>query len=167
MGLGGQPSTEHFENLLYQKVSALAEHQVIWVEDESRRVGDVFVPEFFHHALRHSPVVAIRVSEEERIANIVEEYAAQPDVELLEAVGLLKKRLGGQAAAQASELILQGRYAEVVTILLPYYDKLYRYGLGKRISESVEQVALEDLSRFDRIHLLSGIRAKWQKIFFG
>mgnify|MGYP000079539365 CR=1 FL=1 len=44
VGLSSQPSTEHFENLLFQAMQSLPEGNSVWLEDESRRIGEVFIP---------------------------------------------------------------------------------------------------------------------------
>jgi len=45
IGQGEQPSSEQFENLLSLEMEALDGEKVVWIEDESRNVGKVFVPE--------------------------------------------------------------------------------------------------------------------------
>lgn len=166
VGLGAQPSTEHFENLLYQAMADFPDQTCVWVEDESRRVGDVFLPESFHAELRKSRVYAIHVSDEERIRNIFNEYAPHSNQELLQAIALLRKRLGGLLTDQADDLIRQHKYETVIRLLLPYYDKRYRYGLSKRNPSQTQEVDLEYLSDSERITLFKKLRLTAEEEIF-
>lgn len=44
LGRGDQPTQQQFENDLALQWRALAPHRPVWIEDESRRIGDVGVP---------------------------------------------------------------------------------------------------------------------------
>lgn len=165
-GLIGQPTTEQFENNLFEEASRIPDNSFIWVEDESRRIGDLFLPDLFHNALRAAPVIAVRISDSERKSILVKEYASQPQEDLLRAVELLRKRVGGLVAQTAIKSIKAGYYGEVVDLLLPYYDQLYGYGLNKRESKSIHSVDLEFLSQQERIQKLKLIRQAMEKDFF-
>jgi tRNA 2-selenouridine synthase len=43
-----QPTTEQFENNLFSIVQNLNPNQPIWVEDESRLIGQVAIPDAFY-----------------------------------------------------------------------------------------------------------------------
>ncbi len=158
VGLGSQPSTEHFENLLFKEIQNSPDGSAIWVEDESRRIGEIFLPEKFHTTLRKSPVVFVKVSDDERRENLVTEYARQPHEELLEAVKVLSKRLGGLMTKQTLMALDEKDYGGVVDLLLPYYDKLYSYGVEKRSESKIYPIDLSQLSGSERITVLAKMR---------
>ena len=66
VGLTGQPSTEHFENLLYHEMQKHPQMSCVWIEDESRRIGQIFIPEYFHNEMRATKVVVVMISDKER-----------------------------------------------------------------------------------------------------
>ena len=71
-----QPSVATFENALAR---ACLKHQstTLVLEDESRTIGRVAVPESWYHRMRNSPIVLVDASLEERIAHIQHEYVDQ------------------------------------------------------------------------------------------
>jgi len=51
-----QPTTEHFANLLFHEWKELDDRRPLWVEDESRNIGSVFMPENFYLNMQDTPV---------------------------------------------------------------------------------------------------------------
>ena len=130
-----QPSTEHFANLLAWELMALdaaKEERAIWVENESRQIGRVYVPEEFHKRLRTAPVLELERSEEDRVMHLLSMYGkASPDA-LAAAFEKIRDKLGGQHAQAAVAHVGKGDLASAARIALVYYDKTYRHGLDKR-----------------------------------
>ena len=139
----------------------------VWIEDESRRIGQIFIPEYFHNEMRATKVVVVMISDKERKKILLAEYAGQPDDELMESVELLRKRLGGLLTQQAIESIKAKDFAHVIDLLLPYYDKLYNYGLSQRPKESLIEVDLSQLTDKERLVKLSEVRRLVEQNFFG
>jgi len=158
VGLIGQPSTEQFENLLFQAMQSFPKGTSVWLEDESRRIGEIFIPEYFHQAMRNASVVVVTISDEERKKVLLDEYAGQADEELIEAIELLRKRLGGLVTQEAIEAIKRADFGSVVDLLLPYYDKMYNFGLDKRDTDSLIKADLRQKSDKERLVLLSDLR---------
>src|SRR5690606_20923019 len=63
----GQPTTEQFQNLLYQAFSVLDLSKVIWIEDESMRIGQVNLPQRLYQRMEESPRVVLDISLAERV----------------------------------------------------------------------------------------------------
>jgi tRNA 2-selenouridine synthase len=127
-----QPSTEQFENLMFEQLHQFDPSRPIWVEDESMRIGKVFIPEGFWRQMEKASLIRLKVPMALRVENLVKEYALAQDEDLRESLGRIEKRLGGQhvkAALKAMEAKDYGRAAEIA---LRYYDKAYRYGLEKK-----------------------------------
>lgn len=137
-----QPSTEQFENQLYQVWQQLDPNKRIWIEDESRRIGSCLVPLAFWQQLQSAPVVILNVPLAERIQFLVEHYGYFDHQLLREALGRIKKRLGGQHHQAAIEALAQGDYATVAEITLVYYDKTYRYDLAKRDASQIQEISV-------------------------
>ena len=157
-GLSDQPSTEHFENLLYAEMQKMPAGSAVWLEDESNRIGSVFLPDDFYKQLRITHLAFVQVSDKERTDILVEEYGAQPADELAEAIKRLKQRLGGLITQKALGSLAEKKYGDVVSLLLPYYDKLYKEGLSKRDQEKVHMIDLSHTSDNERINLLRKFR---------
>lgn len=132
-----QPTTEQFENNLFFALQQLNHKLPIWVEDESRLIGNVLIPEKFFNKIRKMPVYFLDVSLEERIKHLVANYASLSHDKLADAIGRITKRLGCDNAKFAQEELEKRNYDKVVEITLTYYDKYYLKGLQKRENSKI------------------------------
>lgn len=121
-----QPSTEHFTNLLFDAISKLDVSKPIWVEDESRMIGKVFMIDEFFHQLRSSPTIQLQVPFDWRVKNLVEVYGNCPKEVLKENFAAIQKRLGGQHYKTAIEALDNDDLAMAAAVGLSYYDKVYQ-----------------------------------------
>lgn len=135
-----QPSTEHFENLLWQAVRDLSPGRPVWVEDESLMIGRVRIPAPFFEAMRQTTLYFADMPIEERADRLVVDYGRFPTEELAEAVRRIEKRLGPQHCKTALEALEQGDLRTVALITLAYYDKAYRRGLEGRDPDQVVRI---------------------------
>lgn len=143
LGQQPQPTTEHFENILFTQLCKLDATRRIWLEDESKAIGSVFIPDAFFAQMRESPVLAIERPKDVRVKRLVEEYAFFNPSELSAAVNRISKRLGGDNTKACLEGIESGNIARAIEISLSYYDKTYTYGLGNRTQKPI-QIELGD-----------------------
>jgi tRNA 2-selenouridine synthase len=136
-----QPTTEQFENNLFDVINSLDVTQRIWIEDESIAVGKVFLPLAFWKRLSAAPVVEIAVEKINRVERLVSEYGKTNPDEFLQAMSGIVKKLGGQHYKTASEKLLAGDWHATIDIVLTYYDKAYRNGLERKQHRIVKRVA--------------------------
>lgn len=132
-----QPTTEQFENNLFSIVRCFDTNQPIWVEDESRLIGRIEIPNGFFSKMRDLPVYFLNVPIEERTKHLVTTYANLNPYKLAEAITRITKRLGYDNAKFALEELEKKNYHKVVTISLIYYDKYYLKGLQKREASEI------------------------------
>ncbi len=132
LGEPAQPSPEMFENKLAMALRTLAPDRTIWLEDESRRIGNVNMPLAFWNTMRRSPVFFMEVPFEERLKYITTEYGKFKKEQLVNAIMRIQKRLGGLNTKNAINHILEDNFTEAFSILLGYYDKFYGHGLHDR-----------------------------------
>lgn len=146
IGQPAQPSVEQFENIFAEALRKQDPDQPIWIENESRKIGRLILPDKFYHQMLAAPLVDIFKTEQERITLIAEEYADLPVDELIFAVLRLKKRLGGLRTSQAIEAIVEEKHTEWISNMLIYYDKAYTFDLDKHAEGNTIQL---DLSGMD------------------
>jgi len=137
LGQQQQPSSEHFANLLYFELQSVNNDIPVWIEDESRNIGSVFMPDDFYKTLQAAPSVILMLDAEKRIPNLVREYASFPRKQLQESVLKVSKRLGAENAKKVLEFINYGDFTEAVRLMLLYYDKTYMYSLRKRNDQKI------------------------------
>src|SRR5258706_4956438 len=127
-----QPTTEQFQNDLFEEISKLDISKHVWVEDESLAIGKIFLPEDFWLTMKQRPLVQMDVSKEIRIQRLVNEYGPADRATFLEIMGKITKKLGGQHFKEARQKLLQGDMASTIDILLTYYDKAYLESINRR-----------------------------------
>jgi tRNA 2-selenouridine synthase len=130
--MGQQPTTEQFQNDLFEEILKLDLSKPVWVEDESIAIGKIFLPNDFWLTMAKSPLVKMEVSKEVRIGRLVNEYGPADKEEFLQIMGKITKKLGGQNYNAAKEKLLQGDMASTIDYLLTYYDKAYLSSIEKR-----------------------------------
>ncbi len=132
LGEAPQPTSEQFENNLYREVSKLDLQKPVFLEDESRSVGKVVIPEVFFVKMREAPVIRLEMAKELRILRLVKDYAQFPKEQLIESVMKIERKLGGQNAKTIINAIQTEDFETAIDKVLVYYDKTYSYGLEKR-----------------------------------
>ena len=127
-----QPSTEQFGNNLYDELRRNDNNIPFWVEDESRNIGTVFIPDCFYEKMQDSPAVILMMNMELRLPRLINEYSTFPRQSLKESVLRISKRLGGDNTRDALDAIEHDDFSKAIEISLRYYDKAYQYGLKKK-----------------------------------
>ena len=137
-----QPSSELFENLIYDQWQRLDPTRRIWLEDESRNVGSCFIAPPLWVQMRAAPVAFIEVPKDVRVKRLVHEYTGIDHALLVEATARIERRLGGLAAKQCLAALAENDYATVADLTLVYYDKAYLHGLSQRNPGTVHTLPL-------------------------
>ena len=148
LGEDVQPGQEMFENLLAVELYKTADKGIknvtnaehysqnsgtcIWLEDESRHIGTIGIPNAFWNQMRRSPLFFIDIPFEERLKFIMASYGQFKEKELVRAIERIQKRLGGLEAKNAIKYLKKKDLAESFRILLHYYDKWYLKSLYSR-----------------------------------
>jgi tRNA 2-selenouridine synthase len=129
LGEEAQPSVEQFENLLFNSLYELDKSKPIWVENESRSIGRVFIPQGFWDSMKKGCLHNIEIPHNERLTRTVKDYQKFPKEALIEVFKTIEKKLGGQHCLAAISALQKNDYRKAAEIALVYYDKTYQYGL--------------------------------------
>ncbi|MFN7118239.1 MAG: tRNA 2-selenouridine(34) synthase MnmH [Saprospiraceae bacterium] len=132
-----QPSVEQFENNLFEAYYKLNKNRRIWIEDESKAIGRVYIPDGFWRQMTHAPHIKLEIPLQARIQHLVDIYANYPKAYLVESFTKIKKRLGGLHLNQALEALERNDFAEAARIGLVYYDKTYEYCLQNKTDATI------------------------------
>ena len=137
LGQPAQPTNEQFENNLYSRWSALDFSKLVWMEDESRMIGKVTLPDPMVDHISNSPLIRVDLDAAIRIMRLVKEYAGYDKELLSNAIKRIGERLGGTRTREAITAIESSRFDEVAAIALSYYDKAYLYSMKRRKNMTV------------------------------
>ena len=133
--IGLQPRTQkRFENLFLQELERLNDQEQIFVEGESRKIGNVQIPAFFYKAMLQGKHILIKRSLEKRADAAVNEYFGSKEQvqEIRKITESLWKVIGKQKKEEVLRLLDEEKLAEAAKILLEfYYDPLYSHTLQK------------------------------------
>lgn len=161
-GLPGepQPSQKRFDSLLWLRLRALDPSRPVYVESESRKIGQLRVPEALHERMRASPCLWLEMPEAARVELLLQDYAhflADPEgfCTLIDGLITLRGRdtvRSWQAQARA------GDWATLFAALMrEHYDPGYERSLQGHFPQlaqarrlelaNAEPAALQDLAR--------------------
>ena len=138
LGQPPQPTQEQFENDLAAALAALPADRPLWVEDESRTIGGLGIPNEFFAQMQAAPLLVLDVPREARVRYLAADYGRHEAAELAAAVLRLRKRLGGLVTKEALGAIAENDMPRMVELVLAYYDKAYGYGLEGRQGVTVK-----------------------------
>jgi len=126
-------SQKKFESLLMQKIILIENERCAVIEGESRKIGDLHIPQTLYKQMLESPGIMIETPIELRADIIVREYTKDINrVEVLEIVKSLGPKLGGKKVEKLIDLFESDALRQFVLLLLElYYDPLYRHTVEK------------------------------------
>jgi len=142
IGQETQPTGEQFENNLFTQWQTMDPAFPVWLEDESKAVGSVFIPDELFYQMKRSPVIKIDMDFDLRVKRLEREYATFPPDQLKDAVARIRKRLGEENARIAFDAIDRFQFTKAIELSLSYYDKTYDYGLNRRDAQTVHTIRL-------------------------
>lgn len=126
----GQPTTEHFQNMVFEAFRNLDRQCPIWIEDEDMRIGTVNIVEPLFRQMSQSPHYVLDVPVADRVQFLVEDYGTLHEGQLVDATRRIGRRLGGEKTAAAIAFIETGDLAAAAAIILTYYDQRYQRALA-------------------------------------
>lgn len=132
LGQPPQPTNEQFENDLYRIWSGLDLSKPVWLEDESRMIGRITLPDPVFEMISHGILLRLEIPREERVKRLVMEYAGADKGLLSEAVMRISERLGRPRTQEALHAIETGEFSKVADNILTYYDKAYQFAIERR-----------------------------------
>lgn len=136
-----QPSTEQFENDLFRVLFQLNASKRIWVEDESKTIGTVYVHAAFLSHIHAAPHFQLHIPFDIRVQRLVDEYGKFSIEQLTASIEKIYKRLGDEHYRNAIAALQAGDLYTTTGILLRYYDKAYQFAIEKRKNIALYPVA--------------------------
>lgn len=142
VGLGSCYTQKRFESLVYEQLRT-RNSNLVFVEGESRRIGRILIPEHLFKKMYDGEKIRISSDYETRATRLVEEYTAfkNVNIELGEALGVLKKHISQEKVEYYKQLVEQGNYKEVALELMEkYYDPMYGVSSKKHTFREVLEI---------------------------
>jgi tRNA 2-selenouridine synthase len=124
-----QPSQKTFDSRLLDKLRAFDAARPVWVEAESKKVGNVQLPPALFDAMRRSRPFIVSAPIGERVRLLRDEYpnfVSHPEA-MVEKLEPLKPSVGGEEVALWRTLAREGEVDRLFErVLIAHYDPSYR-----------------------------------------
>lgn len=134
-----QPSQKHFDTLIWQALRNFDPTRPVFVESESRKVGNLSIPESLMQAMRSSPCFELQLSLDERVALLMEDYRFFVDDQALFCHRLdALVAIRGKAVVEAWKTQVDAGHIEDVVrdLLVLHYDPTYASSMVRNFSQA-------------------------------
>jgi tRNA 2-selenouridine synthase len=155
-GLPGapQPTQKWFESLLLAELEKIDRRQPVYVEGESKKIGELQVPEALMARMRASRCIVLQTEVDTRVSLLLEEYQHfLAERAALEAqLDCLSTLHGKERIAQWKALAAKGEWREFVARLLrEHYDPAYQRSSTRNFPElaNAPTVRIANADEFD------------------
>jgi tRNA 2-selenouridine synthase len=142
-----QPPQKRFDSQLLQALQRFDPARPVWVEDESKRIGRLWLPPALYEALQHAPVTLISAPMAARVQACRDDYpqfVADPQA-MVARLAPLKPVVGGATLQEWAALAQAGAVDALFEQLMRvHYDPCYRRSM-RRPREQPRALALPDL----------------------
>lgn len=157
-----QPTQKQFESLIFDYFNH-SKRPYFFVESESKRIGNVFVPDSLMTSIRTGIHIDVRTTPENRVENLYRYYVEKGGglESLVQPLNRLRKRLGNEIVDGLIDQLNQGNYKAVIRpLLFDYYDPLYQYSIDQyEFDYTVDYKTLEE-AHSELVRILEEIERK-------
>jgi tRNA 2-selenouridine synthase len=157
-----QPTQKMFETRLWDALRSFSTDRVVYVESESKKIGDLRVPDVLMTCIRSSPCIRLQMSMTDRVRLLIEDYP-----HLVTDTTLLGKQLshliplhGHEKIASWQALAVSGNTAAMVeALLVEHYDLAYLRSIEKNYLgyRDAEVLALTGIAEADFTAAVRGL----------
>ncbi|MCH8621668.1 tRNA 2-selenouridine(34) synthase MnmH [Undibacterium sp. TS12] len=157
-----QPSQKQFESRIYECLQSFNTQQPVYVEAESKKIGNLRVPENLMTAMRASPCVTIHLPTEQRVALLMNEYAhfMENTHQLIQQLHFLISLHGKEKISHWKTLTESGEIKQLVSELLrQHYDPAYSKSITRNFTHytdamMVEQTGIDEADFIDSARMI-------------
>ena len=143
LGEEPQPTVEQFENNLFEVFRKLDFNKRVWIENESKSIGRVYVPDGLWEQMCGAELIEVEVEKEKRVSHLVNQYGQFTRKDLVGSLEKIGKRLGGLNVKNAKAAFDEGDLKTATHIILDYYDKAYSHSTDKKDFNKIHHLKLD------------------------
>lgn len=159
-----QPTQKMFDSLLLRRLSQFDPARPVWVEAESKKIGQVQVADALLAGMRQGTTIVVDAAMPQRVQLLREDYAhfERDPQALIERLANLRALVGGEEFAAWQELAGRRAVPELFERLMRnHYDPSYRRSIMRNYPDidKSAKVMLEDLSHAGLLPVAQSLRA--------
>ena len=132
-----QPGQKQFDSRLWDSLRGFDPARPVYVESESKKVGDLRVPERLIEHMRAAPCIRLDLSLQARVALLMQDYHffVKDTAAFCERLDALRVLRGNEVVKGWQEAARAGRTEEVVReLLVQHYDPIYLQSIERNFA---------------------------------
>lgn len=132
-----QPTQKQFDTRVWDAMRRFDPAQPVWVESESRKIGDLRVPERLIEAMRAAPCVHLELPEDARVALLMADYDffVNDVPEFCARLDALRPLRGNEVVNRWQATARSGHIDSVVReLLVTHYDPVYLQSMQRNFA---------------------------------
>lgn len=145
-----QPSQKHFDTRIWDALRRLDPARPVFVESESKKVGNVAVPAALIEAMRAAPCLNLVLPDEQRVALLMEDYDffVRDREAFCERLDALTQLRGKQVVDGWKTQVRSGEIEPVVRdLLLSHYDPVYLQSMARNFKQYAQAQTISPTDR--------------------
>jgi tRNA 2-selenouridine synthase len=145
-----QPTQKRFDTLVWEKLRGFDPARPVYVESESKKVGNLAVPEAPMEAMRASACLRLDLADEERVRLLLEDYAFfrdDPELFCRRLDALVQIRGREQVEAWQAQIRAGDVESVVRELLVKHYDPGYASSTRRNFKEFAQARAIAPKDR--------------------
>jgi tRNA 2-selenouridine synthase len=132
-----QPTQKRFDTLVWDALRSFDPARPVFVESESKKVGNLAVPDALIERMRASPCLRLELADDERVALLLEDYDyfVRDQDAFCERLGALTQLRGRATVEDWQQQVAAGRIENVVReLLVKHYDPGYAASIERNFA---------------------------------
>ena len=153
-----QPGQKQFDSRVWDALRRFDPARTVWIESESKKVGELRVPEALVERMRESPCLRVELPLDARVALLMEDYDffVKDVPAFCERLDALRALRGNEVIKGWQEAAKAGRIEDVVReLLVKHYDPVYLQSMQRNFTGFDAAPTLE---------ALDGSHEAWAKV---
>ncbi len=140
-----QPSQKRFDTLVWEQLRRFNAEQVVFIESESKKVGNVALPLALVDKMRASPCINLTLPDASRVALLMEDYdyLVRDSEYFCDRLDVLAEFRGKAMVQEWKEKVMRGDLHPVVEQLLTtHYDPVYLQSMKRNFLKYADAVTV-------------------------
>ena len=145
-----QPTQKAYDSLIWAALRRFDASRPVYIESESKKVGNVAIPEGLITAMRAAPCLQLDLSEDQRVELLLEDYDFfVKDVEFFcDRLGALTQARGKEVVTGWQTRARGGDIASVVReLLVDHYDPVYLQSMKRNFAQYPARTSIAPANR--------------------
>ena len=145
-----QPTQKAYDSLIWAALRGFDTSRPVYIESESKKVGNVAIPEGLITAMRAAPCLQLDLSEDQRVELLLEDYDFfVKDVEFFcDRLGALTQARGKEVVTGWQTRARVGDIASVVReLLVDHYDPVYLQSMKRNFAQYPARTSIAPANR--------------------